>query len=114
MYNQLDLDVAQKVMGLTVYSRPNEDSPPFIWSLAGPPIDLPLYTKTHADDALVLQYIVAEWCTKHMNKFWEELSIILAVRHFGFEPNDLVSIAFMEYYEPGDFSRAALMVVNNE
>lgn len=112
--DQLDIEVAEKVMSLTVYCRNSKDKPPFIWSLSGPPIDLPLYTKTHADDALVLQHIVSAWSAHRMNQFWEELSKILATRHFGFEGFDLVSIAFIEYYEPGDFSRAALAVVNND
>lgn len=114
MHDQLDIDVAEKVMGLTVYCRHGKTGPPFIWSLAGPPIDLPLYTKTEADDALVLNHIVSAWFTIMRNQFWKELSYILAVRHYGFSSTDLVSIAFMEFYEPGDFSRAALAVVNNE
>lgn len=111
--DQLNADVAEKVMGLEIHHHLDSDAPPFIWTEGGW-IDLPLYTKTHADDALVLKHIVAEWSTKHMNRFWEELSNILAARQYGFEAHDLVSIAFMEYYEPGDFSRAALAVVDHE
>lgn len=98
MNNQLDIEVAEKVMGLSIHHRPN----------------LPHYTKTCADDALVLKHIVSAWTTKQMNRFWDQLSNILVCRHFGFESFDWVSITFMEYYEAGDFSRAALAVVNND
>lgn len=98
MNDQLDIEVAEKVMGLSIHHRPN----------------LPLYTKTHADDSLVLKHIVSAWPTHRMNQFWEELSYILAVRHYGFPSTGLVSIKFMKYYEAGDFSLAALRVANHD
>lgn len=112
--DQLDIDVAQQVMGLQVCGRENNDDPIFVSEAQGAAYAIPLYTSDMVCDALVLKHIVAVWPTSSMNLFWEELSRILAVRHFGFEAFDLVSITFMEYYEAGDFSHAALAMVNNE
>lgn len=112
--DQLDIEVAQQVMGLHVWSRENSDDPIFVQEAQGAAYAIPLYTSDMVCDALVLKHIVSAWSAHRREQFWEELSKILAVRNFGFESFDLVSITFMEYYEAGDFSRAALAVVNND
>lgn len=114
MHDQLDIEVAQKVMGLQVCGRENDEDPIFVQEPQEVAYAIPLYTSDLVCDALVLQRIIAAWPIHRMNQFWEELSKILAVRHFRFEAFDLVSIAFIQYYEAGDFSCAALAVVDHE